>query len=71
MFGGIALLGHFLVLMVAIKEMTQDTIHMILAIASGLFLVETGAFLVVVYGFRNEIREPQNDPLNQNANEFW
>lgn len=71
MFGGIALLGHFLVLMVAIKEMTQDTIHMILAIASGLFLVETGAFLVVVYGFRNEIREPQNDPLNQNAIEFW
>lgn len=71
MFGGIALLGHFLVLMVAIKEMTQDTIHMILAIASGLFLVETGAFLVVVYGFRNEILEPQNNPLNQNANEFW
>lgn len=53
-FGVVAMLAHLLVFMVAIQDMA-DTGHMLITIASGLFFVETGAFLLVVTGFRHTI----------------
>jgi hypothetical protein len=63
------MLAHLLVFMVAIQELA-DTWHTLMTIASGLFFVETGAFLLVVTAFRHEITTFQNDPLNRNNNEF-
>ena len=64
-FGVIAMLAHLLVFMVAIQGLS-DTWHMLMTIASGLFFVETGAFLLVVSAFRREVTTTQNEPLNRN-----
>ena len=53
-FGVAAMLMHILVLLVAIQALS-NTWHMLMMIASGLFFVETGAFLLVVTCFRHEI----------------
>ena len=64
-FGAIAMLAHVLVFTVAIQDLS-DTWHMLMTIASGLFFVETGAFLLVVSAFRREVTTTQNEPLNCN-----
>mmetsp|Transcript_13406 Transcript_13406/g.29117 ORF Transcript_13406/g.29117 Transcript_13406/m.29117 type:complete len:148 (-) Transcript_13406:1236-1679(-) len=66
-FGVVAMVAHLLVLMVTIQELA-DTGHMLMAIASGLFFVETGAFLLVVTTLRHEITTSQNEPLNRDDN---
>ncbi len=59
------MLSHLLVFMVAIQQLS-NTVHMLMAIASGLFFIETGAFLGVVTIFRHEITTSYNEPLNWN-----
>ena len=56
------MISHIVVLLVAIQELT-NSVHMIITIVSGLAVVETGAFLLVVTAFRHEITSPQNEPL--------
>lgn len=63
-FGVVAMLAHLLVFLIAIQDLS-DTGHMLMAIASGLFFIETGAFLLVVTAFRREIRTIQNEPLRR------
>jgi hypothetical protein len=63
-FGAIAMLAHVLVFTVAIQDLS-DTWHMLMTIASGLFFVETGAFLLVVSVFRREVTTSQNEPLHR------
>ena len=59
------MLFHVTVLLVAIQN-TKETWHMLMMIASGLFFVETGAFLFVVTCFRHEITiTSQNESLRQ------
>ena len=59
------MLAHLLTFMVAIQELAH-TAHMLVMIVSGLAFVETGAFLLVVTAFRNEINVSlQNEPLNR------
>lgn len=53
-FGAAAMVSHLEIFLVAMQELS-DTHHMLMAIASGLFFVETGAFLLVVTVFRHEI----------------
>lgn len=59
------MLAHALVFTVAIRALS-DAWHMLMTIASCLFFVETGAFLLVVSAFRCEIAPSQNEPLNRN-----
>jgi hypothetical protein len=68
-FGILAMLAHLLIFLVAIQDLA-DTVHMLLTVASGLFFMETGAFLLVVTACRNEIA-PQlsTRPLNPYGNE--
>ncbi len=68
-FGIFAMLAHLLVFLVATQELA-DTWHTLITIASGLFFVETGAFLLVVTAFRHEITTFENDPLNRNEDGF-
>jgi hypothetical protein len=64
------MLMHLVVLLVAIQQLS-NTWHMLMMIASGLFLVETGAFLLVVTFFRHEITTTsQTDRLRQYDNDF-
>jgi hypothetical protein len=64
------MLMHLLVLLVAIQQLS-NTWHMLMMIASGLFFVETGAFLLVVTFFRHEITTTsQTERLRQYDNEF-
>ncbi len=65
-FGVIAMLAHSLVFTVAIRALS-DAWHMLMTIASCLFFVETGAFLLVVSAFRREITAPQEEPFNRNG----
>ena len=70
-FGVLAMIMHILVLLVAIKK--ANTWHVLMMIASGLFFVETGAFLLVVTFFRHEITATsQTERLRQHHydNEF-
>ena len=60
------MLSHVLVFAVAIRELS-DTAHMLMTIASALFFIETGAFLLVVTLFRRQIVATQNEPLNSDA----
>ena len=62
-FGVAAMLAHLLVFTVAI-QLLSDTAHMLMTVASSLFFVETGAFLLVVTIFRREIVTAQNEPLH-------
>ena len=63
------MLAHLLVFLVAIRGLS-DTGHMLMTIASGLFFIETGAFLLVVSAFRREIRTTtQNEPLRRYSDE--
>ena len=48
------MLAHLFTFLVAIRELS-DTGHTLMAVASGLFFVETGAFLLVVTAFRREV----------------
>ena len=59
------MLAHLLTFMVATQELA-DTGHILMTIASGLFFVETGAFLLVVTAFRREITsQSENQLLNR------
>lgn len=70
-FGVLAMLAHLLVFLVAIQDLS-DTFHMLLTVASGLFFVETGAFLLVVTAFRNEIAQPTaTRPLNSGRDDDY
>lgn len=69
-FGIFAMLAHLLVFLVATQELA-DSWHTLITIASGLFFVETGAFLLVVTTFRHEITTSQSDPLNRCDDEFF
>lgn len=66
--GVLAMIAHLLTFVVATQDLS-DTSHMLLAIASGLFFVETGAFLLVVTTFRNEIASSVSQPLYSNGQE--
>jgi hypothetical protein len=61
-----AMLAHALVFTVAIKAASADAWHMLMTISSGLFVVETGAFLLVAHALRREVTSSQNEPLNRN-----
>lgn len=64
------MLMHLVVLLVAIQQLS-NTWHMLMMIASGLFLVETGAFLLVVTFFRHEITTTsQTERLRRYDNDF-
>jgi hypothetical protein len=49
--GALTMVAHIGVFSVAIQELS-DTFHLFMCIASGLFFVETGAFLMVATFFR-------------------
>jgi hypothetical protein len=52
LYGGLLVeLAHAFVFAVAMKQLS-DTFHLIMMIASGLFFIETAAFLTVVTAFR-------------------
>ena len=61
-FGSAAMVAHLLTFTVAVRELS-DMVHMLMTIASGLFFVETCAFLLVVTVFRNEITS-YDEPLH-------
>mmetsp|Transcript_39427 Transcript_39427/g.85028 ORF Transcript_39427/g.85028 Transcript_39427/m.85028 type:complete len:149 (+) Transcript_39427:188-634(+) len=68
-FGVVAMLAHSLTFLVAIQHLA-DTVHMLVAVASGLFFVETGAFLIVVTAFRREIAFQNENQLLNRGDEF-
>lgn len=62
--GVMAMLAHLLVFFVAVQQLS-DIAHMLMTVASALFFVETGAFLLVVTAFRREVVSPHIEPLNR------
>lgn len=53
------MIAHISTFVVAVRDCRLDSGHMLVTVASGLFFVETGAFLLVVTAFRREIRSYQ------------
>ena len=66
-FGVVSMMVHLSIFLSVLSDDLSGAGNMLMLVASGLFFVETGAFLLVVTAFRNEIANGAEGPLRSGA----